>query len=320
MNLALQSRVSSSAFSKALEFKNEGPPPVWFMRQAGRYLPEYQALRKRHSIETLFATPDLITEVTLQPITRFGLDAAILFSDILTILHAMGFSVTFPKGPQVTGTLQPLDLTQIDYVYTAIKQLKRELTVPLIGFCGGPYTIASYLLDDVKKEMYSNPTAFHTLLQTITDALKLHLENQVQAGVDALQIFDSWAGTLPYDHFTTFSLPYLKQLIHPTCPTILFTRNSSVLTHELAALGPAALACDWLRPLASIRKTHPTLPLQGNLDPEILLSTNVKAHTQKLLTSMHGDRGFILNLGHGILPTTPISAVEELLDTLRSSC
>lgn len=292
--------MNESIFLKALACRNdEGRPPVWLMRQAGRYLPEYQNLRKKHSLYDLFHTPKLAAEITLQPIKRFPVDAAILFSDILIVLESLGFSVQFPEGQspyaKYTSETKPLD-----FVAEIIALVKSRCEVPLIGFCGGPYTIARYVEGN-------------TDLESLTEALIELLRMQEKAGVDAFQIFDSWAGLLPKEQFETLSLPYLKKLIGAVSkPVILFTRNSSSYAEELAGLNPAGISFDGLKPLSELRKITPAhIAVQGNIEPSKLLGSKeeVIQAADQLLKSMAKETGFIANLGHGVLKDTPVENV-----------
>ncbi len=320
---------------KALKGENTERPPVWLMRQAGRYLPEYQALRKKHTLWQLFHEPDLAFQVTHQPLDILGVDAAILFSDILVIAEAFGLKLQFPEGrgpliePCVTSsdnlTLGSVEET-LSYVTKTITLLKPTLNVPLIGFCGGPFTVASYMIGDMKKThawMARDPESFHALLAKITQASILYLKMQEQAGVDAIQIFDSWAGTLPHEQFLDFSVKYLQEMIAAlSVPVIVFCRGSSHLASDLVQLKPAAISFDWQRPLHEIRKEVPfSIAVQGNLDPEILKMSPeiVEKETLALLDSMRGDKGFIANLGHGVLPGTPVENVKLFVSTITRS-
>ncbi len=320
---------------KALKGENEERPPVWLMRQAGRYLPEYQALRKKHTLWQLFHEPELACQVTHQPLDILGVDAAILFSDILVIAEAFGLKLHFPEGrgplvePCVTS-LEDLEFRGVEetlsYVTKTITLLKPTLNVPLIGFCGGPFTVATYLIGDMKKThawMARDPESFHALLAKITQASIAYLRMQECAGVDAVQIFDSWAGTLPHGQFLDFSVKYLKEMVAAlSVPVIVFCRGSSHLVKDLVELGPAAISFDWQRPLHEIRKEVPAhIAVQGNLDPEILKMAPeiVERETFALLESMRGDKGFIANLGHGVFPGTPVENVKLFVSLIKSA-
>jgi uroporphyrinogen decarboxylase len=310
----------------ALACSNTRRAPVWLMRQAGRYLPEYRALRGRYSLWDLFHCPELAVEVTLQPINLFGLDAAILFSDILVIAEAFGLQVFYPDGAAPTielcSNFDLLEATNIEetlhYVKKTIQLLKPELKIPLIGFCGGPFTIATYMVPHLTVS-----SSLHPLLEKITEASILYLKMQIEAGVNAVQIFDSWADKLSPEQFQEFSLHYLQKICAALkgtgVPVILFCRGSSNYPELLSAIQPAAISFDWKKEMAELRSRVPrTIAVQGNLDPEFLknaTSSEVAVKTGELLETMRGDPGFILNLGHGVLPQTPVDNVRAFVYT-----
>lgn len=299
-----------SRFLDALHCRNSGRPPVWLMRQAGRYLPEYRHLRAQHSIETMFRTPDLAFEVTMQPIRRYGLDAAILFADILTPCDAFGLDVTFEGGPVVKGTPKPFELKNVEYVARTIQLLKKELSVPLIGFCGGPYTVNKYLDKKIPRTK-------------LVEATISYLKMQIAAGVDAIQIFDSWAGHLPKAEFCAQVLPDLKEIVDAIrpFPTIVFTRGSCHLIDELVSLEPTGISFDWDLPMKKIRERVPAhIAVQGNINPELLKQPQQKIFEEVsvLAQSMAADPGFILNLGHGMTPDLPVESVTTLLEAASS--
>lgn len=331
-------------FLKALQCRNEGRPPVWLMRQAGRYLPEYRALRAQHSFHEMSHRPELITEVTLLPLRRFAFDAAIVFSDILVVAEAFGKPFTYIDGegpkldkplaqPEDIARLPAPDLARLLFVSEGIKQLKPHLQVPLVGFCGGPFTVASYLIEggtsrDFKKTkrwMVQHPDTFHQLLGYLADLSIGYLKQQVAAGADALQIFDSWAHVLANAQFREFSLAYLHRILEGVAPlkvpVILFCRGASVFADALADLRPAAVGLDWQADIGAIRRRiGPRPALQGNLDPDLLFAPvpAVQREVGRLLESMAGDPGYIFNLGHGIQPETPLEAVQALIDTVQA--
>lgn len=335
----------SSLFLDALKLQNSQRPPVWIMRQAGRYLPSYQKIKQKHTLIEMFHSKHIIEEVTLLPIKEFGFDAAILFSDILVVLEVLGCSISFETGlgPQVCPKIRteqdllklqvrPVEET-LHFIFEAIASLKKELTVPLIGFCGGPFTVLSYLLDaekadklkSVKKWMYTNPTLILNLLKKITTVTKEYLYHQIQAGVDSIQIFDSWAGLLPKHLLLQFVTPFLKELIdfvksHDKYVTI-FSRNSSLYFDELLALKPTGISLDGMESIIEIKKECRSIVLQGDLDPELLLYGPIpliEKSTKNLLENMEDHKGFIFNLGHGVLPQTPMSHMRALVDTVKS--
>ncbi|MBI2742827.1 MAG: uroporphyrinogen decarboxylase [Chlamydiales bacterium] len=330
---------------EALQCKNEGRPPVWLMRQAGRCLPVYRKLREKHSLEEIFHHPELAAQVTAMPVDQLGVDAAILFTDILTIAEVFGFEVRFleGKGPLITPALtQPQDVerlvakdvaTTVAYVFETIKIIKKDLKVPLIGFCGGPFTVASYLIEGTpggkelsktKSWLFSHPDSFHLLLKKITEASIEYLKLQVEAGAQVLQIFDSWANVLSTPFFLTFCHHYLKQIVHALKPTgvpiILFCRGSSFFPQELASIEPAGISFDWHRELNILRrKVPPHIAVQGNFDPHLLKAppAMIRSEVQRLLHSMHDDPGFIVNLGHGVLPDTPFEHVKCFVEAVK---
>ena len=305
-------------FLKALRCEKTPRPPIWIMRQAGRYLPEYRALRSQHSFNTLVHTPELAAQVTHLPIDLLHFDAAILFSDILVITEPFGFTMEFGEGtgmnlrpPQGDISL-PIEST-LHYVPATIRLLKKTLPIPLIGFCGGPYTVCRYM-DRLTPDW----------LAKITDATITYLKMQIEAGVDAIQIFDSWAGLLAPSDFHALALPYLNQImraIQPfNIPLILFCRGASRYLSELSALLPSALGVDWEKPLSEVRKIVPSsIALQGNLDPALLSGPleTLQVATGDLLASMKDRPGYIFNLGHGIQPDASMENVRWLVEKVQ---
>jgi uroporphyrinogen decarboxylase len=331
---------------KALHGQNEGHPPVWLMRQAGRYLPEYRKIREHHTFMEMCRSPELVTEITLQPLRRFGFDAAILFSDILVVPDALKLGLSFEEGvgPVFAHPLKSAaDVDRLPsihiaeslkYVFDAIKMLKPELNVPLLGFAGAPFTVASYMIEggsskelrNTKQWMLRDPDSFHRLLGILTKHTIDYLIEQYRSGVNAVQVFESWAQMLAYPQFKEFSLPYLKKIVDALkkehIPVIIFARGSSLLADDLAALHPTCLSIDWNGNLPSIRQSvGDKISLQGNLDPETLLNpgTIVQREARRILTQMKGDPSFIFNLGHGILPETPVDSVKALVDAIREN-
>lgn len=278
------------------------------MRQAGRYMPTYRKLREKYRLYDLFFTPELAAEVTLMPIEEIGVDAAILFSDITVVALPLGFTLDFSEGPVIRGSLARRGIELLEPIAQAIRLIKPQLQVPLIGFCGGPYTVASYINGDP------------ALLDPITEVTIEYIHMQEKAGVDAIQIFDSWADQLSSDAFQTFCVPYLKKLIEAaSVPIILFMRGASRRVEELVKLGPDAISFDWEKPLADLRKQVP-MAVQGNLNPDLLYEPLpiIRQKTEELLESMRGDPGFIVNLGHGVKPDMSVEAVKCLVETVKS--
>ena len=335
-------------FLQALARKNSAPrPPIWLMRQAGRYMASYQKVRAKYNFLEMCKNPELVFEVTKLPIDEFGFDAAIVFSDILLISEAMGLPLAFEekRGPVIATPLRTQEdlkrlfsrpvVENLRFVIQAIKLLKKELKVPLIGFAGAPFTVASYmiegcmadkkahLLSKTKSWLYSDPKSFHSLLQVIEEYTVDFLNAQIDAGVDAIQLFDSWANVLPSDQFEECSASYTKRIFSrlKKCPRIIFCKGSSIFYESLQHVGAECIGLDLNRDLPSVRKKlGQDFALQGNLDPEVLLAREdvMLSFASKLLTSMKGDPGFIFNLGHGILPTTPEKNVKALVDLVQS--
>jgi uroporphyrinogen decarboxylase len=299
------------------------------MRQAGRYLPEYRSVRENHSLYEMFFTPEIAANVTLMPIQRFGFDAAILFSDITAIAPALGLQLAFHEGPIVTplGTPQnfaswPVHIELLEPIFEAARLVKQRTDVPLIGFCGGPFTVATYLVEEevLTLWMKKEPESFAGFIDKLTDVSIQYLRGQIEAGVDALQIFDSWANKLSGEEFEKYSLKPLKKIIAAIGhPVIVYMRGSALRAEALATVSPAAISIDEGCSLASVRKKL-KIPLQGNILPELLFSSPevVRKETEALLQTMNQDPGFIVNLSHGILPKTPLDSVTALVDTVKN--
>ncbi len=329
---------------KALRCEPIERPPVWLMRQAGRYMPEYRALRGKYSLWQLFHEPELAAQVTKQPLDVLGVDAAILFSDILVIAEVFGLVVDFSQqgGPRIVpavhtpSQVQALQMRPVQevlsYVFETIRRVKQEIVQPLIGFSGAPFTVASYLIDSTSKEAFSrtkrwlkeDPTSFHALLKKITQATIIYLQEQVKAGVDALQIFDSWASVLDEAEFTQFSLPYLQEIVRVVqtkeMPVIVFCRDASLRAEALAGIQSAAISFDWHRSMKELRKIVPaSIAIQGNFPPSFLKSSKgeIQSGVQELLSSMQGERGWIVNLGHGITPDISVDHVRCFVDAAK---
>lgn len=330
-------------FLQALRCTNASAPPIWLMRQAGRHLASYRSLRKQYSFLEMCHEPELIAKVTLLPIDAYAMDAAILFSDILVIPEAMGVGLRFEDkvGPIIerpllsahdVESLPSPDISKLHYVAEGIRLLRGQLQVPLVGFCGAPFTVASYMIEgkssrDLKRTkqwMFRDPVSFHALLNKISDWSIAYLKLQIAAGVQAIQIFDSWANYLSHHAFGEFSLSYLRRLLDGIAshqiPAILFCRGSSVFAPQLAALKPAGIGLDWNCHLPEIRsQVGGKVALQGNLDPDILYAplSCIQKEAGRLLDEMNGDPGFIFNLGHGVTPDVSEEAVRTLVECVR---
>lgn len=308
-------------------------------------MPQYRAIRSRHSFIEMCHDPELAAEITLLPIRAFQMDAAILFSDILVIPEALGVGLRFEDriGPIIerplscladVEALPKIDVKEkLDFVVQAIKNVLPELKVPLLGFCGAPFTVASYMIEggssrDLKKTkqwLMNDPEGFHRLLTIIADYTIDYMNLQADAGVHAIQIFDSWAHVLSHNHFREFSLPYLEKLksgLKSNLPVILFCRGSSVFAPQLAEISPAAISLDWNSNLCDIREKIPrSIALQGNLDPDILYAPRklILKEVRQMLRNMKDDQGYIFNLGHGIHPDVPVDSVRALVETVQNA-
>jgi len=318
--------------------------PLWIMRQAGRYLPEYRAVRERVSFLTLCKTPELAVEVSLQPLRRFPLDAAIIFSDILLPLEALGCRMTFNPGPkleepvrtraQVEALQQRPAAEAVPFVAQAIRVLRQELDgrTPVIGFCGAPFTLAAYLVQGEGKEgfgavktmLYQDPVVLEHLLQKLTETMIDYLRLQVRAGAQAVQVFDSWAGLLAPAQYEQFALRWVREIVAGVrdlnVPVIYFVNGAPHLLEAAATAGSDVLGICWRTPIdEAAARVGPSIALQGNLDPHALFAEpeEVKRLAEDVLARMAGRPGHIMNLGHGILPGTPIASVEALVAAVQ---
>jgi len=319
-------------------------PPVWMMRQAGRYLPDYLKLKAKYDFFTRVQTPELATAITLQPVDQVGVDAAIIFSDILVIPQAMGVEVLMEEGkgpslPKIIQTQQDIDalITEgaeesLKYVCDALALTKKELNgrVPLIGFAGAPWTILCYMVegkgsktwDKAKQFAYTQPALAHQLLQKITTITIQYLKAQAKAGADTVQVFDSWAGSLSPADFKTFAQPYLIQIadaLKDDVPVILFPKGSWYALKDLSESSAAGLGIDWcVSPQMARELTGNKITLQGNFDPSMLLAPI--ADIKKAVTEMidgFGTQRYIANLGHGITPNVPVDHARAFVDAVK---
>jgi uroporphyrinogen decarboxylase len=341
-------RAPSKPLLEALRGHVRQPPPIWLMRQAGRYLPEYRALRtKAASFLDFCFTPDLAVEATLQPIRRFGFDGAILFSDILVLPHALGQAVRFAEGQG--PLLEPIrteaefarlsamaPLERLAPVFETLRRLRAALppAVTLIGFAGAPWTVASYMIEGAggggfpaaRRMLAESPALFARLIELLIETTTDYLSAQVTAGAETLQIFDSWSGSLPEAERRRWSLEPLRRIVarlkalHPEVPVILFPRGAGPLYRAFALeSGAAALSLDNERTLDwAVAELGPHVALQGNLDPRLLLEggSRMRDEVAHVLNRL-AEGPFIFNLGHGILPETPIAHVSELVELVR---
>ncbi len=340
---------SESSLLKVLAGQKTSPPPVWLMRQAGRYLPEYREVRaKVPSFLDLCRAPKLAAEVTLQPLRRFPLDAAIVFSDILIVPYALGQKVEFVEGEgprlEAVGDGKAISALGRDGadealapVYETIERVVAELPedVPLIGFCGAPWTVATYMVEGAGSKdqaaarllAYRDPATFQRLIDLLVECSAEYLANQVKAGARVLQIFDSWAGSLADDQFNRWCIAPTKNLVErikaavPGTPVIGFPRGAGVLAERYAKeTGIDAVGCDTSQALDWLRdRLQPLIPVQGNLDPVLLVAggAELDKRVEAILAAL-ASGPFIFNLGHGILPDTPIGHVERLIGLVKS--
>lgn len=333
-------------FIKACKKEQTERTPIWVMRQAGRYLPEYRAVRDKYDFLTMCKTPELAAEVTMQPVDIIGVDAAIIFSDILVIPEAMGIKLEMieSKGPKLYNPIRNIDeiksLKQIDpfkelkYVLDAVALTKKQLNgkVPLIGFAGSPWTLMTYMVEgggsknfsEIKKFIYNQPEAAHKLLDLLTDAIADYLSAKIESGADAIQIFDTWGGILSPDDFSEFSLKYITKVISKIKrdeePIIVFAKGVHYKMNELADCGANVIGLDWTMSLHETRKLiGDKVALQGNLDPTVLYAPKekIKEEAIKILKSFGKGSGHIFNLGHGILPDVNPENLKYLVEVVK---
>ncbi|MCW9013827.1 MAG: uroporphyrinogen decarboxylase [Gammaproteobacteria bacterium] len=345
------SDLKNDRFLRALLKQPVDRTPIWIMRQAGRYLPEYRATReKAGDFMTLCSTPDLACEVTLQPLERFELDAAILFSDILTIPDAMGLGLYFEEGEgpkfktpirtakQIENLPIPDPEDELKYVMDAVRTIRRELngSVPLIGFSGSPWTLATYMIEGgssktfskSKTMLFNEPKLAHMLLGKIADSVVSYLNAQVAAGAQALMIFDTWGGNLAHHMYSEFSLNYMKDIVSRLTrendgrkvPVILFTKGGGLWLNELADSGCDGLGLDWTMDITKARQmVGDRVALQGNMDPNTLYASPdvIRQEAARILAAYGNGSGHVFNLGHGITPDINPEHVAALVDAVH---
>lgn len=338
---------SRERFLSACRRKKLDAPPAWIMRQAGRYLPEYRELRAKHDFLSMVRTPELAAEVTCQPLRRFDMDAAVIFSDILVPCSAMGVDVKFLEGegpalePAVRTRLDVNRLTDFDaekatgFVGEAIRRVRKELgpDKAIIGFCGAPWTTASYMVEGgtsrnfvhTKSLLYGDPATFEHLCTRLVDNLAPYLAMQVAAGADVVQIFDSWGGALDPAIYRRKLLPHMQRLVSETkklgVPVIVYLNGASQLLEVLADSGADVIGIDWRVSIGdAIKRVGSRVALQGNLDPCTLFAPPriVAAETRRVIDEFAAQKGYIFNLGSGILPETPIEAMEAVFAELHA--
>jgi uroporphyrinogen decarboxylase len=336
--------IKNDLFLRTLKGETVERPPVWMMRQAGRYLPEFIAIREKYDFFTRCRTPELASEITVQPIRRYGMDAAILFSDILVIPQAMNIEVEMKEGvgpwlpnpirsqKDVDNVIVPDVTVELGYVMEAIKATKELLNddIPLIGFAGSPWTILCYCVqgqgsknfDKAKEFCFTQPVAAHTLLQKITDTTIAYLKEKVKSGVDVVQIFDSWGGMLSPTDYQEFSWKYINQIIEALkddAPVIAFGKGCWFALEDMAKSNASALGVDWtVAPQVARKLTGNKITLQGNFDPVRLLSPPkvIKKMVHQMIDEFGKDK-YIVNLGHGILPHVPLDNAKAFIDAVK---
>ena len=343
--------MNNSPFLKALRREQNDVPPIWFMRQAGRYLPEYQKIRKNYkNFLDMCKEPRICAELALQPIERFDLDASILFSDILTIPDAFNLGLAFHEGegpkfsnpistPQDIARLEDFEIEKLSYVYKAVEETKKILpaTLPLIGFCGSPWTLAAYSIEGggskdfakTKKFISDHPEAVKDYLEIITDACFQYLKQQVLSGVNALQIFDSWADLLNPNDLETYSLEYTRKLarklkedvVTSNTPIILFEKAPQKKISDILFEDLSCISLHWSESIESVSENlKGQFAIQGNLNPLFLLESDeiIQAETKRICSAMKKFPGFIFNLGHGITPDIKPEKVQVMIDAVRT--
>ncbi len=333
-------------FLRACKRQKTERTPVWMMRQAGRYLPEYRAIRAKSDFKSMCRTPELATEITLQPVDLIGVDAAIIFSDILVIPEAMGlpFEMVESKGPSFNKTIRTRDDVEslkvadpekdLKFVTDALSMTKRHLggRVPLIGFSGSPWTLAAYMIEgsgskdfgQAKRMMLDEPETMHLLLTKIAHSVRLYLEAQLAAGADAVQIFDTWGGILAPDHYRRFSLEFIFDIVSKLnrngAPVIVFSKGANHALKEISEIGADVVGVDWTVDLSDVRsQIGDRVSIQGNLDPAILYASpeKIRSEVRSILGKYGKGNGHVFNLGHGILPDIPVEHARALVRAVK---
>ena len=342
--MSTMSELKNDLLLRALRKEKVERPPVWMMRQAGRYLPDYIKLRDKYDFFTRVQTPELATEITLQPVDQIGVDAAIIFSDILVIPQAMGLEVLMEEGkgpslPKTIKTQQDIDALNtanaeehLKYVLDALTLTKKELNgrVPLIGFAGAPWTILCYMVegkgsktwDKAKQFAYTQPQLAHILLQKITSITIDYLKAQAKAGADVVQVFDSWAGSLSPEDFKIYAQPYLLQIadaVKDDAPVILFPKGTWYALKDLSQSSASGIGIDWtISPQTARELTNNNITLQGNFDPAKLLAPipQIKKWVKEMIDAF-GVQNYIANLGHGITPNVPVDHAKAFVEAVK---
>lgn len=335
--------MSNDVFLKACYGQPTEHIPVWFMRQAGRSLPGYRALRKKYDVLTLTRTPELAAQVSLEPIERLGVDAAILFADIMLLPIAMGVDVRIVDsvGPIVDAPLtsandiarlKPFDPANASYLQETIKLLRRDLHVPLIGFSAAPFTLASYLIEGqptrtwtkTKQFMLSETKAWARLMDTLADAIMAYLSMQIDAGAQAIQLFDSWVGCLAPNDYRDYVLPYVQKIFSSledkNVPRIHFGTDTGAMLKDFSDVDCEVIGLDWRTDIKRAKELVGSKAIQGNLDPAVMLASQqtIEAHTDRLLGDLPSRTGYIFNFGHGVLPETDDTKLRKLVEYVHA--
>jgi len=333
----------NDTFLRACRNETTEYTPVWFMRQAGRSLPGYRELRKKYDMLTLARTPELAAQVSLEPVERLGVDAAILFADIMLLPIAMGVDVKIidSVGPIIDkpiadakdiAKLHLFDPTNVEYLLQTIQLLRSELKVPLIGFSAAPFTLASYLIEGkptrtwlkTKRFMYEKPESWNQLMGTLSGAIIGYLQAQIAAGVQAVQLFDSWVGCLAPTDYRQYVLPHVQRIFAAlkdhAIPRTHFGTNTAGLLPDFATVDCEVIGLDWRMDLSWAKQFTGTKAIQGNLDPTIMLASNetIQTHIDQLFESLPSDAGYIFNFGHGVLPETDDAKLKTLVEYIHA--
>ena len=353
LNMTTATKIKNDRILKALRCEATDRPPVWMMRQAGRYLPEYQAIRKQFSFLDLCKNPPKAAEVSVQPYEILGVDAIIMFSDILVPLEPMGSAVSFATGspkfadpirtPEQVDALKALDASELEtscsFVYETITEIKSRVKdeVPVLGFAGAPWTLASYMIEGggskdfaaIKTLSYQNPHAMHQLLQKLSDTIADYLILKLKHGADAVQLFDTWASMMTQEDYQEFALPYQQKIIakirekYPEASITLYVNGVANILDYMLQSGANCLSVDWRVNLAEVRSfvADRNIAIQGNFDPCKLLGTkqSVIDETKRMLELAGNEPGYIANLGHGILPMVPVENARAFIETIQAN-
>jgi uroporphyrinogen decarboxylase len=332
----------NDSFLRACRSEPVGRTPVWFMRQAGRSLPGYRALREKYDVLTLARTPELAAQVSMEPIGLLGVDAAILFADIMLLPLAMGvdLKIVDATGPVIEKpvvsmgdieALASLDPAHVEYLAQTIKILRGELNVPLIGFSGAPFTLASYLIEGkptrqwikTKRFMMEQPVAWSRLMEKLSESIVVYLSTQIDAGAQAVQLFDSWVGCLSPSDYRAYVLPYVQRIFSALAgkkvPRIHFGTDTGAMLRDFADVDCEVIGLDWRVDIAQAKAAVGAKAVQGNLDPVVLLGDEkiIKENVDRIFTSLPSRNGFIFNLGHGVLPETNDTTLKKLVEYIH---